>query len=158
MENLSTAHSFSNTPAIATGVFLLELAAPPGEACRGVIRPLFSAQPEPFSDLGCAILKMDHMMDALAGPKPDMPHRRFGSVPFRGGEAPLAEPAPGGRASPGILGQTRKGSLVLCVEVLYRRHNSWQGEVTWVAAGQKKSFRSVLELMCLIESAVAAKK
>ncbi len=39
------------------------------------------------------------------------------------------------------------------VRVICREHNSWQGEVRW--NGQRVYFRSALELLCLLNSALA---
>jgi len=38
------------------------------------------------------------------------------------------------------------------LQVLYRRNSSWQGKLVWMEQDQLQSFRSVLELMMLIES------
>jgi len=40
------------------------------------------------------------------------------------------------------------------VHVKYRQHSTWQGEVVWAEEGKKKIFRSALELLKLIDSAV----
>lgn len=39
------------------------------------------------------------------------------------------------------------------VNVLYRQHASWQGQITWVDKNKKENFRSILELIKLIDSA-----
>lgn len=38
------------------------------------------------------------------------------------------------------------------VKVLYRENKSWQGRVTWTEENKTQSFRSVLELINLIDS------
>ena len=40
------------------------------------------------------------------------------------------------------------------IHVKYRQNASWQGEVTWVDKQKKEHFRSALELVRLIDSAV----
>ena len=40
------------------------------------------------------------------------------------------------------------------LQVLYRRNSSWQGKLAWTEQDQAQSFRSVLELITLIESGV----
>jgi hypothetical protein len=42
------------------------------------------------------------------------------------------------------------------VKVLFRQNASWQGSVTWLEGKREQSFRSVLELMLLLDSALAA--
>lgn len=40
------------------------------------------------------------------------------------------------------------------LQILYRRNTSWQGKVLWIEKEQVQSFRSVLELMILIDSGI----
>lgn len=40
------------------------------------------------------------------------------------------------------------------IKVLFRQNASWQGTVRWEEGGQEESFRSVLELLLLMNSAV----
>ena len=51
----------------------------------------------------------------------------------------------------GRRGDARRREAFL-VRIICRQHNSWQGEVCWKA--QRLYFRSTLELMCLIHSAL----
>lgn len=41
------------------------------------------------------------------------------------------------------------------LKILFRQNASWQGNVTWVESKQEQSFRSALELIMLIDSALA---
>ena len=58
-----------------------------------------------------------------------------------------------------VAGETREETLeygkeaTFTVAVLYRRNSSWQGKVTWMEKGKTERFRSVLELIHLINSA-----
>lgn len=40
------------------------------------------------------------------------------------------------------------------VRVLYRQNNTWQGEILWAEQNEKRYFRSVLELIEFMNSAV----
>lgn len=40
------------------------------------------------------------------------------------------------------------------VRVMFRQHASWQGEVLWLEGSDRQSFRSVLELITLMDSAL----
>ena len=42
------------------------------------------------------------------------------------------------------------------LKVLFRQNSSWQGAVTWMEGNQEMSFRSVLELLLLMDSALIA--
>jgi hypothetical protein len=51
-------------------------------------------------------------------------------------------------------GPTKKAEFF--VRVLFRRNASWQGEVQWLEGEKTKSFRSVLELISLMQEAMEA--
>lgn len=44
------------------------------------------------------------------------------------------------------------------LHIMFRRNASWQGKLCWLEGGQSQSFRSVLELIALLDSAIAARK
>lgn len=49
----------------------------------------------------------------------------------------------------------QKGGLAtFVVHVKYRQHSTWQGEIVWAEKNQKQTFRSALELLKLIDSAL----
>ena len=63
-----------------------------------------------------------------------------------------AEPRMGGGAA---AEKTQQGALATFqIRMLFRQHTSWQGSVTWVEGGSEETFRSVLELILLIDSAL----
>lgn len=49
--------------------------------------------------------------------------------------------------------RNRGQSATFLIHVRYRQHFSWQGEIIWVDGQQRKYFRSVWELIRLIDSA-----
>lgn len=50
---------------------------------------------------------------------------------------------------------SKRGDLgTFLVHVQYRQNATWQGQVTWVDQKQTQSFRSALELIKLIDSAL----
>lgn len=54
---------------------------------------------------------------------------------------------------PGPGAQTGKAATFV-IRILFRQHTSWQGSVTWVEEDREQPFRSVLELILLIDSAL----
>lgn len=44
------------------------------------------------------------------------------------------------------------------MRVLFRQHASWQGELLWLDKNTRQSFRSVLELITLMDSALRAEE
>lgn len=57
------------------------------------------------------------------------------------------EPAETGKPSCGALASFR-------LKILFRQNASWQGIVTWTESRQEESFRSALELIMLLDSAL----
>lgn len=59
------------------------------------------------------------------------------------------------RASVPAGDRTKTGRLAtFTVSVLFRQNTSWQGSVSWLENGREESFRSVLELILLMDSAL----
>ena len=53
------------------------------------------------------------------------------------------------------FGGVQKGTAATFeIQILFRQHSSWQGVVIWKEGKQEQSFRSVLELLMLIDSAL----
>ena len=53
-------------------------------------------------------------------------------------------------------GRGRKGTFI--VQVQYRQNATWQGQVVWAEENRKEYFRSALELMKLIDSAMGSQE
>ena len=41
------------------------------------------------------------------------------------------------------------------LRILFRQNSSWQGSITWLEGKQERSFRSVLELILLMDNALS---
>lgn len=50
----------------------------------------------------------------------------------------------------------KKNTFIL--EINDTQNQSWQGRLEWVQGKKKESFRSVLELLCLLNSVVGAEE
>ena len=66
-----------------------------------------------------------------------------------------------GKTVVGLAGQaneiSHKGKVAtFSVKVLFRQNTSWQGSITWLEGKREESFRSVLELLLLVDSAISA--
>ena len=49
-----------------------------------------------------------------------------------------------------------KGNVAtFATKVLFRQNTSWQGSVSWIEGQREETFRSVLELLLLIDSAIS---
>jgi len=51
--------------------------------------------------------------------------------------------------------QLRRGQMATFeLQIVFRRHSSWQGVIRWLDRQREESFRSVLELILLMDSAL----
>ena len=100
---------------------------------EGVLKGRFSnpylEAPEEFSSLA------DFLTQSYAAP------RTFRDAPVQLQSAPQPRVIAGKKAT-------------FALSVRFRQHSSWQGYVTWLDKGQKQNFRSVLELIFLVDSAL----
>ena len=90
--------------------------------------------------------KMENILDLMRFPQSFSRVRTFADVPV------MEQQAPDGSKS-------HEGELAtLAVRVLFRQHASWQGAQLWLEKNTRQSFRSVLELITLMDSALRAEK
>lgn len=94
-----------------------------------------------FRSMTQFLLEMEQALDAMDFPKAFTATRSF------------AKPPGGDTGPPGTT--TRMGKeATFAVRILFRQNASWQGSVTWLEGRQEQSFRSVLELILLMNSAL----
>lgn len=87
--------------------------------------------------------KIENMLDQMHFPQAFTSVRTFSKAPMLATEE-AAE------------GKTQTGNLAtFSMRVLFRQNTSWQGSLTWLEGKKEESFRSVLELLLLLDSAVA---
>ena len=97
-----------------------------------------------FQSLSELLLGVDRLLDRDRFPQSFTEKRSFLDIP----EAPAAEP-------PGGPGETGRAGTFL-VRIMFRQNTSWQGTVNWLEGRRELSFRSVLELIGLLDSALNA--
>ena len=95
-----------------------------------------------FHSLTRFLTEMERLLDDLALPQSFTAARRF----VHRAEAPPAQ-TPGERPLSGRL-------ATFSVRILFRQNASWQGTVKWLEGGMEESFRSALELILLMDSAL----
>ena len=100
--------------------------SPNGEKFRGIVRFLG---------------RMEDTLDRMNYPQAFTTARAF-SRPYSNMAAPSGE-------------KLREGKIAtFAVRILFRQNASWQGSVTWLENDHSQSFRSVLELVLLMDSAL----
>ena len=102
---------------------------------------------ETFSSLSQLLLKMDSLLDQQHHtPRSYTQPRVFSDLP------PAAQPV--WSRAPGRRGEKATFEL----QVLFRQHTSWQGILHWVGENVQQQFRSVLELVFLLDSAMRSQE
>ena len=95
-----------------------------------------------FESLTQLLVKMDAMLEENQAPQSYTSHRTFSA---------MVQP----EAAVGYDTGVHKGSLATFeVQILFRQHTSWQGTVIWQEKKMEQSFRSALELILLMDSAL----
>lgn len=106
--------------------------------------PYMSAE-RSFQSLTQLLQSMESTLETMDFPKAYTETRTF---------APLTQCLSG--APPG---QCRPGAVAtFAVRILFRQNASWQGSVTWMEGKREQSFRSALELILLMGSALECKE
>jgi len=102
----------------------------------------FCQEAEDFDSLSRLLIKVESMLDEQQTPQSYTTPRTFASVMDRFVEEETTV-------------SSRKGvSATFELKILFRQHASWQGVVVWKERRQEQSFRSVLELIHLMDSAL----
>lgn len=96
-----------------------------------------------FSSLSQLLIRMDEMLEEMRFPQAYTMLRSFSD--------PAETPAPDAvlNAAPHV-----GKAATFAVRVLFRQNASWQGTVLWQEGKKEESFRSVLELIFLMDSAL----
>ena len=93
-----------------------------------------------FQSLAQMLVRMENMMDEARFPQAFTAKRTF---------LPVETAA---QTAEAIRKRGEKATFV--VRVMFRQHTSWQGSVTWLEGHNEETFRSVLELILLMDSAL----
>ena len=100
-------------------------------------------QGKSFNSLTQFLKYMEDTLDEMQLPQSFTAVRAF---------APPPEQKSGGPPAP----EVQEGRLAtFSLRILFRQNASWQGSVAWLEGGLEQSFRSALELILLLDSALA---
>jgi len=94
-----------------------------------------------FCSMTQFLLEMEKALDTMDFPKAYTEARTFAPTPPIDFGLPETEYRSGTEAT-------------FVIRVLFRQNASWQGSVTWLEGRQEQSFRSVLELILLMDNAL----
>lgn len=91
------------------------------------------------------LLEMEQALDTMDFPRSFTATRKFATPSKQSGKEQELSCRTGQTAT-------------FAVRILFRQNASWQGSVTWLEGKREQSFRSVLELLLLIDSALTCEK
>ena len=109
--------------------------------CGRFYNPYLSKGKTFQSMIGC-IKEMEQTLDEMNFPQSFSMVRNFAASPE----------LPNGPPEVDILAGTK---ATFALRILFRQNASWQGSITWLEGKREQSFRSVLELMLLMDSAIS---
>ena len=119
--------------------------------CGYVRNPSFEGKKR-FDSLMQLILIIDQLHDELAFPRRSTDPRVFGATPDGLGLDPLS-----GGADVSEEGDAQSGKQALAhlqLNIMFRQNASWQGSLVWIDRAVEAHFRSTLELILLMDSAL----
>ena len=114
-----------------------------GSIPRGRLYHLSQSGAIPFQGVIPFLTRMEELLNRMNFPQPFTAERAFRKV-----EPEQAMPQQGEREPWGEI-------ATFSLKVIFRQNSSWQGTITWLEQGREESFRSVLELCMLLNSALA---
>ena len=120
----------------------------------GVFYHSYSTEAVPFSGIGQMVLRMEKLYDYLRFPYPGTNSRTFGEEKKL---TRLTEERKKIMSDDALLSKHGDiGTFIVRVQhrVQHRQNSSWQGRITWMEEDKTVQFRSVWEMIKLIESAV----
>ncbi len=110
----------------------------------------YSEKPEPFTDLSQMTLRMEHLFDELNYPFPGTTDRNFIT---RGKEYRPQQERTIDMTDEELL--QKHGDIgTFIIRVQHRQNSTWQGRITWMEEDKTVKFRSVWEMIKLMENAM----
>ena len=98
-------------------------------------------QPVVFANAMQLLLAVQSLLDELDFPQSQTELRAFAPAKPAIPTCPVDIPQEGRKAT-------------FSLKIIFRQHASWQGSLSWLEKGQEQTFRSVLELLMLLHSAL----
>jgi hypothetical protein len=111
---------------------------------RGILQNPNFEQDVPFDNLTQLLFAMDELFDEIQNPRRAMTPRDFVRESARAKDM--------GGSMPG----EEKPVATFRVDVMFRQNASWQGNMVWLDEKKEAQFRSALELVMMMDSALRA--
>jgi hypothetical protein len=120
-----------------------------GKTLKGTVANPYFEEPVVFENAIQLVLLIDELQDAICFPHESMRTRSFADSenPKPAREKRTADEA-------GMTGRSPLASFKL--NIMFRQNASWQGSIVWIDNRTESQFRSLLELIVLLDSALTA--
>lgn len=112
---------------------------------EGIIQNPNFDQDVSFANLAQMLFSMDALFDEIGNPRRTMKPRGF-----------VAEQAKARCA--GEASECKRPLATFRIDVMFRQNASWQGNLIWLERKEEAQFRSVLELIIIMDSAFRARE
>lgn len=110
-----------------------------------------------FCSLNEMVLLIEALLDKLQFPKPQFsPRSFFGRARAKKSAVPNRTKELSKKMNDEIFSTEQGEKATFIVQVHYRQNATWQGAVRWVEQKKTRHFRSALELLTLMNGALAA--
>ena len=134
----------------------VEIVSYNGDVLKGILYSHFLDAPYEFTNLLQVIEKMEDVFDSKGFPEAFMTPRVFGAsahgkknhemsrnINMKDLVGTIAQPEPSG------------AKCTFEISVKFRQNATWQGQILWAEKNLKQNFRSVLEMLKLMDEALA---
>lgn len=112
---------------------------------RGVLFNPYYIEERPFNNLTQLLFLMENMQDALCYPQKGMENRSFKKECAGAPKTVTAERPP----------PRTEVLATFKINIIFRQNASWQGSIVWMEKEMESQFRSVLELIMLLDSVLS---
>ena len=118
--------------------------------CFGSFFHFYQEEGVPFNSLGEMLFRMDDFFDRLNFPRRSNNVRSFSGDPIEYRKDTEKEKL---MSDSSLLGHHGKQETFI-VRVQHRQNNTWQGRITWADKNKTLTFRSIWEMVHLMENAL----
>lgn len=113
---------------------------------KGYFSNLFMPEVVPFNSTIEFLKAMEDMLEGMKFPQSYTVIRGFSKCPEEAEYIPPVDWAASGKLA------------TYSIRIMFRQNSSWQGSIRWIEGKSEQSFRSVLELLFLMDSGLSAEK
>lgn len=126
------------------------------KSLEGEFRNLYVEESEKFNSISEFIYKLELMLEQINVPKATNCCRKGWGDPikFKCGDDSAVPPKPMKFLENPSMAEIGKSGQFFLIHIRYRCNSSWQGEIRWLRKNCTMMFRSVLELVMVLQSTV----